>query len=287
MRWYHVCFGAGIAAFCGLFVGSATADLIGTVDYSDTFTVDGVTRTDGLYSETSSGAAYDVEHARSGLATAHWTPMGVQSFSFNTSATALSSYGYNTTNNSGAATGVAQGGGGENGFAYNLRSDFIFQTDYAYRDGDYFDIWCGDGTGRNTLFVMVRKGNDSLGIGYLNAAGAYTETLLGITSGIASDDSTWHNAAARFNKDNDTVGIYVDESLKATVDLTTLAGGAYKDYSTNYVGWGGDWCDDGVNLYVSWVDNVAVGSAVPEPGSILLTAMGLVGLLAYAWRKRK
>jgi MYXO-CTERM domain-containing protein len=28
-------------------------------------------------------------------------------------------------------------------------------------------------------------------------------------------------------------------------------------------------------------------SAVPEPSAIVLAAMGLVGLLGYAWRRRK
>jgi predicted MFS family arabinose efflux permease len=33
-------------------------------------------------------------------------------------------------------------------------------------------------------------------------------------------------------------------------------------------------------------DNLSV-STVPEPSAVLLMAMGLVGLLAYAWRKQK
>jgi hypothetical protein len=30
-----------------------------------------------------------------------------------------------------------------------------------------------------------------------------------------------------------------------------------------------------------------ISAAVPEPHALILAAMGLVGLLAYAWRKRK
>ena len=30
-----------------------------------------------------------------------------------------------------------------------------------------------------------------------------------------------------------------------------------------------------------------VGASVPEPGTLVLLAAGLIGLLAYGWRKRK
>lgn len=38
----------------------------------------------------------------------------------------------------------------------------------------------------------------------------------------------------------------------------------------------------------TYVDNIGVtSSAVPEPSAIVVMAMGLIGLLAYAWRKRR
>jgi hypothetical protein len=43
---------------------------------------------------------------------------------------------------------------------------------------------------------------------------------------------------------------------------------------------------DDVSLRRSWHDGVAY-NAVPEPGTIVLLATGLLGLLAYAWRKRR
>ena len=38
-----------------------------------------------------------------------------------------------------------------------------------------------------------------------------------------------------------------------------------------------------------WIDNVRLDqtSPIPEPGTLALLATGLIGLLAYAWRKRK
>ena len=36
------------------------------------------------------------------------------------------------------------------------------------------------------------------------------------------------------------------------------------------------------------MDNAIVTtSAIPEPGTLTLLATGLIGLLAYAWRKRR
>ena len=180
------------------------------------------------------------------LTTGHWTPLGKKNgFSFQTSTTAIPGYGFNTTNNSGAVTGIAQSGGGENGIAYGLRNDFIVQADYAYSTAQYFDIWCGNTTGVNNLYVLFEKGDSSIRVGYVNASGAYSEYQTGILSGIASTDATWHNAAVRFNKNDNTLGVYVDKSLKVTVDLTTLGAGTLMNYSTNYVGWGADTEDTG------------------------------------------
>ena len=37
-----------------------------------------------------------------------------------------------------------------------------------------------------------------------------------------------------------------------------------------------------------WIDNYVLDDPkVPEPGTLVLLATGLIGLLCYAWRKRK
>ena len=47
---------------------------------------------------------------------------------------------------------------------------------------------------------------------------------------------------------------------------------------------------DGTDLNIvlsNYGHTASVTAAVPEPSTLLLAAAGLVGLLAYAWRKRR
>lgn len=278
---------AGIVVVC-LATVTASADLIGVVDHSDTFTVGLNGRTDGYYIPAGGTTPYDIEYTRSGLITPRWAPLGTQTFSFNSSATTIPGYGWTTSGNSGAAAGVAQTGGGESGITYGQRSDFVVQSDYATSTGTYYDLWSGDGTGKNTLYVLFRKGDSGIAVGYVDAAGAYSEASTGLLSGIGEGDASWHNTAVRFNKDANSLGIYIDSSLKGTLNLTSLAGGAFAGYATSHVGFGGDTEDNG-GLYVTWIDNFRVGSVapVPEPSACVVTLTAVLGILAYAWRRRK
>jgi hypothetical protein len=48
------------------------------------------------------------------------------------------------------------------------------------------------------------------------------------------------------------------------------------------------WTDGGYGTYWHLLDNLTVTNlTVPEPSTLAMLAVGLVGLLAYAWRKRK
>lgn len=257
-------------------VGSAT--LIGTVDYSDTFTLNDSLRPSGTYN--TNDGAYNVENCNGNTAAA-WTPTSYFSFSNAASATG---YGYSSsaTGNDGATTGLALSGSSACfSFTYGVtRSNFVVQVD-AYKNGGRVDICslatAGDqpSSASNSLAVTFENSGT---INLVNASGTTATTF---TTGISTTDANWHNYAVNFNKGANAVSIYVDQTLKGTVDLTTFASGIYQTYSSNAVGTGG----------VAWpplmLDNFQVGNAIPEPTSFLMMITGLIGLLAYAWRKRK
>ena len=89
-----------------------------------------------------------------------------------------------------------------------------------------------------------------------------------------------------------TRSIYVDGSLAAngaTTSTTTeywYAPGDTFAVGGNY----GNTCANGyfddVRIYDSALTASQVGSMVPEPGTFAMSIAGLLGILAYAWRKR-
>jgi hypothetical protein len=104
-----------------------------------------------------------------------------------------------------------------------------------------------------------------------------------------------HSTAARDGVGTDYVQFrmsmpYASGAQTATVDWRQLSSGTWTSWSP--VGTIG--LDDrfratnfGMMFYCTlWGDDMSV-SSVPEPSSLVMMAGGLVGLLAYAWRKQK
>lgn len=252
----------------------ANADLIGTLDYSDTFTLE-TTNRPVAYAATipySTPASYNiVETACHGMPSLSWSvsasPYG-RGFSYELGGP-VTTTGLWESDTAFSGSGVAYA---------NYRSDYVVQFD-AILGTDWLSIGTNGWAGSNGLQVFVRTGEFAL----FNASTA--ETLTDITTGIAAGtERDWHNFAIDFNQGENKLSFYVDRAFRGTVDLTTFASGAYKDFTSNTV----DFVSSAqTSTGVGYIDNFQIGAPIPEPSVVTLLATGLFGLLAYAWRKRK
>jgi hypothetical protein len=297
---------AALAAFsatsaeAGVPVGSST--IIPALDYSDTFTVGTPARADGLYNDNSTGG-YAVENTYGNAATT-WAP--INSFSFNSGlGTTVPEYPTNDGND-GAASGLAQSGGGDFSFNYGMRNNYTIQFD-AILPGDRLDVTSLPAAGGgifagNSLSVFFRldsvagtphgsAGQVLPGIGIFSPSVGEVPVLDGggglVLTGASA--GAWNNYAVNYDKSANRLKLYVNESLKADLDLTTFGGtdlggnviapGAYQNYSNGAVGAGG-------SGGVFWVDNLQVGGSGPiivpdgphpDPGNLPGLPAGLVG----------
>ncbi|HVR73424.1 MAG TPA: PKD domain-containing protein [Planctomycetota bacterium] len=268
------------AAILPLWAATAEAQLIGTVDYSDTFTLGMNGRANGIFGAANIGA-YALEDTHGNPAST-WHPQTNYSFndipgSFGQGPTVLAA----ATGNPGAETGVAQSGGGDFSFAYGLRTNYVVETDAFISPGDRTDISSLPTAGATiftprSLSVFFRR--DSIGANGIGLYNGSTETHVldevGDPVRIGVDDDNWHRLAVHFNQDEDRLGIYVDGDLLADLDLTTFAGGIYQNYSNGAVGAGG--AGAFVDGKVLWFDNFQVG-APPVDISACFTASAVSG----------
>ena len=118
-----------------------------------------------------------------------------------------------------------------------------------------------------------------------------------LNSGYAfPGDNAWHMYTVTYDGANMTM--YVDGVQKATA-AKTLAATSAAIYVGNPSAWGVNttftpkvanfsvWSGAATQDQVTYLDGNPQASVIPEPGTLALLAMGLIGLLCYAWRKRK
>jgi hypothetical protein len=107
----------------------------------------------------------------------------------------------------------------------------------------------------------------------------------------------WHHLAFTWNHEegSSTVSrsVYIDGALGANGSTTGAstenwtAPGSILAIGGNYGNTCGNGYYDDVRIYTSALTAGQVGSIVPEPGTFAMVIAGLIGALAYAWRKRK
>jgi hypothetical protein len=271
----------------GVPVGSS--DLIGTLDYSDTFTGrdHGSANQFRIYAAAIQPApAYALENtygnpAQNIESKAHGQGAGIGDFSFaadgpGTPGLVNGSPSYPGTSGAGSATGFTQTGGGPDyGVFFGLRQRYVVQFD-AVNVSDRIDITSGPERGTifqpQSLSIFIR-GNGSGGVSLFN--GSLDTPVPGYNTGLPNDGQ-WHNFAVVFDQLAKSVEIFIDEQSKGLIDLTTVGGGTYQNFSNAAVGVGAGLAG-GQNR--TWTDNFQVGSAVPEPTSILLLSVAGAGFL--------
>jgi hypothetical protein len=159
--------------------------------------------------------------------------------------------------------------------------------------GAYTLSWDAEYGSANADFGFYAGHDDVLGFGFESTATSWLLDPRGMVGGTASD---------RIILTGGTTG---PVKFAVTVDGSAGTVAGYYDFGSGYTLAGSYAATSAqieslVSLYVSndyrsggigvGVDNIQLATGVnvvPEPGTLCLMGSGLIGLLAYAWRKRK
>ncbi len=260
-------------------VGVGQSALIGAMDYSDTYTIGTTTRPGTSHHQPGllSDPYYQIE---SGTPPTQWNE---KNFSFNVPGSGTVPEYPGNTGNAGAATGLAQTGGGDFNISYGLRDVYVVQFDACFYGTDRIDVGSYPSHGASiftapSLTVFFRNS------GVIALYNGSAETATGFTTGVPP--AAWHNYAVVFDRTGKTVAFYVDEVWKGALDLTTFAGGSYATFSNAAVGMG-------AGGYVAWFDNFQVGAPVNSDAFLVdahrtaplsVDTAGVIGTLSSAGR---
>lgn len=139
-------------------------------------------------------------------------------------------------------------------------------SDFAYLNGTTDITITVGGLAPNTDYVMKFYAFDHIGYGRTHTV-KFTPTTVGNVATVVFSDSALPTTADQYS---------------ATATWTSNAAGLIQFHPR-------DTWTDGTNSGVgSLINGFRISSmSTPEPGTLVLVATGLLGLLAYAWRKRK
>lgn len=274
------CTATGIVASAGVMTGNST--LIGSLDYSDSFTL---TANGGISGRVAN--AFPVGLPGINVENNHGNPPGVWTNSqWSISSDATVSNGgtsYPGGSGAGSATGMTQrgGSGGDWGIDYGLQDDYVIQVDFV-QTADRIDITTGavrdtiSNPGNISVFFRPPGGSNPQ-IGIYNPTGGVGEHDTGLASGIPAAGA-WHNYAVRVKQSERILELYTDEVYRGSVDLDTVGGGVFAaiPLSNATVGTGYAGGDRG------WSDNFQVGPAVLNPKGVEVGASTLISALDYS-----
>ena len=98
-------------------------------------------------------------------------------------------------------------------------------------------------------------------------------------------DSSGGYVATALNNPTDTWSTFALSHTNGTTAWSLTLNGSTHNWTGPANGTNYNWVK--FNLATGDQSNVYFDAIVPEPGTMVLLATGLIGLLAYAWRKRK
>ncbi len=271
-------------------VQAGSSSLIGSLDYSDTFTADSagtnVNRPLSPVLPLPAGYAVEQTHGHPAISFESNPPFGFASDDPSGRDLDAGSVGYpfyQAPNASGAGSyaGCTEtfGRNMDYGLHYgSLRPEFVVQVD-AVQPSVGFRITSGIGIGPGAQSASVLfRGDGSESVALTN--GVAEHTISGIKSGIKGPGE-WYNYAVRFNRPGNILEIFVNQVSVGSVNLHGFANSNFQDFSTAFVSVGGTTLDysiqgDGGRF---WTDNFQVGAYSLSPLPEQSSTWGTVGTL--------
>ncbi len=284
----------GAAHALGVAIGGSS--LIGTLDYSDSFTgTDAGGRPNRPYQAAVQPApAYLVENTYGKPAISFQIDTGF-SFAADSAGTpglvdGVPAYPLGMAPNAsgaGSNTGFTQTGGGiDYGIPYSgLRTSYVVQVD-AVQVSDRIDISSGSARGifaPQSLSIFFRgdgSGNASLFNGSTDTP--IRSIIPTFNTGITGAGQ-WNNYAVHYDALAERIQLFVNQNSVGTIDLNTFAGGIYAGFSNDFVGAGAGLA---AGESRTWTDNFQVGALIPEPSTAALVLGGLALIGSLRGRKR-
>ena len=148
----------------------------------------------------------------------------------------------------------------------NLNAWTVFNGDAVTNLKSVSFSWTGDNRlTHGTVNALIKDANNNW---FLSDASASTAT--NATVSIDATTTTWKTVSAA-----PVINTLLVIGGAGTPDLSKIYGGGFRVLDTNTA------------AYMPYLTTLTFQGAVPEPSTIVLLVTGLVGLLAYAWRKRK